>query len=151
MTKYKAYEEIEALVTAFESATISRDDWKHAEHMIVALFYLERHDLDTATKKMRDGIFNLLRNGLGVDLTKEMPYHETMTIFWMRTVAAFNASKNGTPTVEKVRELVEKFDKDYPLRFYSRELLFSDKARAELVEPDLILIVVNPDPNQDVD
>jgi hypothetical protein len=138
MTKYKTNEEIEALVTAFESATISRDDWKHAEHMIVALYYLERHDFDTASTKMRDGIFNLLRNGFGLDLTKEMPYHETMTIFWMRTVAAFNASKNGTPAVEKVREMVERFDKDYPLKFYSRELLFSDAARATFVEADLV-------------
>ena len=137
MTKYKTYEEIEALVLAFESATISRDDWKHAEHMVVALYYLESHDFDTATAKMRDGIFTLLRNGFGVDLTKEMPYHETMTTFWMRTVAAFNASKNGTPTVEKVREMIEKFDKDYPLKFYSRAVLFSDRARAEFVEPDL--------------
>jgi hypothetical protein len=136
MTKYKTNEEIEALVSAFESATISRDHWKHAEHMIVALYYLERHDFETAAKKMRDGIFNLLRNGFSVDLTKEMPYHETMTIFWMRTVSVFNASKNGTPTVEKVREMVELFDKDYPLKFYSRELLFSDKARAEFVMGD---------------
>lgn len=137
MTKYKTNEDIEALVAAFESATVSRDDWKHAEHMVVALYYLERHDFNAATTKMRDGIFNLLRNGFGVDLTKEMPYHETMTIFWMRTVAEFNASKNGTPTIEKVSEMTELFDKDYPLKFYSRELLFSDEARAKFIEADL--------------
>src|SRR5687767_2517517 len=116
MDKYKTNADIESLVEAFESATISRDDWKHAEHMIVALYYLERHDPETATEKMHNGIFNLLRNGFGVDLTKEMPYHETMTIFWMRTVAAFNSSKNGTPTVEKVREMIEIYNKEYPMK-----------------------------------
>ncbi|HEV8592460.1 MAG TPA: hypothetical protein VGQ55_10185, partial [Pyrinomonadaceae bacterium] len=65
------------------------------------------------------------------------PYHETMTIFWMRTVAEFNASKNGTPTVEKVSEMIELFDKDYPLKFYSRELLFSNEARTKFIEADL--------------
>jgi hypothetical protein len=31
-----------------------------------------------------------------------------------------------------------RFNKDYPLRFYSRELLFSDEARARFVEPDIV-------------
>ena len=68
-----------------------------------------------------------------------MPYHETITVFWMRTVASFLASKNGSSLPEKVSEMVERYDKDYPLRFYSRELLFSDEARARFVEPDIQL------------
>ena len=39
--------------------------------------------------------------------------------------------------LEKANELVAKYDKDYPLRFYSREYLFSDEARADFVEGDL--------------
>lgn len=136
MIEYKTHADIEALVEAFETGTVSRDAWKHAEHLIVALYYVERHDLETATAKMRDGIFNLLK-AFEVDLTKEMPYHETMTVFWMRTVADFNASKNGTSTVEKVREMVAVFDKEYPMRFYSRELLFSDEAKVRFVDGDL--------------
>lgn len=136
MIEYKTHADIEALVEAFETGTVSRDAWKHAEHLIVALYYVERHDLETATAKMRDGIFNLLK-AFEVDLTKEMPYHETMTVFWMRTVADFNASKNGTSTVEKVREMVAVFDKEYPMRFYSHELLFSDEAKVRFVDGDL--------------
>ena len=30
---------------------------------------------------MRSGILNLLQNGFKVDLTREMPYHETLTVF----------------------------------------------------------------------
>jgi len=135
--KYKDEEGILALVRAFEDATVSRDGWKHAEHLIVALYFLSEHDIETATEKMRSGIYKLLTDGFGVDLSKEMPYHETLTVFWMRTVADFNASKNGTSLPDKVRELVETFDKDYPLRFYSRDYLFSDEARAAFVEPDL--------------
>jgi hypothetical protein len=55
----------------------------------------------------------------------------------MRTVHDFANSKNGASLVEKTNELVAKFDKDYPLRFYSRELLFSDEARKKFVEGDL--------------
>lgn len=135
--KYTTESEIADLIRTFEDATVAREDWKHAEHLIVALYYLSEHEIEKATEKMRSGIFKLLTEGFGVDLSKEMPYHETLTIFWMRTVADFNASKNGASLPDKVRELVERFDKDYPLRFYSREYLFSDAARAAFVEPDL--------------
>ncbi len=135
--KYENESEIDALVRSFEDATVDRDAWKHAEHLVVALYYLTRHDIETATTKMRDGIFKLLRDGFAVDMTKEMPYHETLTIFWMRTVADFNASKNGASLLDKTNELVAKYDKDYPLKFYSREFLFSDEARANFVSGDL--------------
>ena len=137
MKKYTSEEEILNLVELFETATISREAWKHAEHLTVALFYITHHDLETATDKMRNGILKLLREGFNLDLTKEMPYHETLTVFWMRTVAEFNASKNGDSLADKANELAEKFDKEYPLRFYSREYLFSDEARARFVEGDL--------------
>lgn len=145
MMKYKSEKEIADVVRTFEDATVSRDAWKHAGHLTVALHYLTRHDIETATEKMRGGIFKLL-GVFGVDLTKEMPYHETLTVFWMRTIAEFNASKNGTSLLDKANELVEKYDKNYPLRFYSREYLFSDKARAEFVEADIQPLEIDPEP-----
>lgn len=137
-TKYKHESEVLDLVRSFEDATVSRDDWKHAEHLVVALYYLNRHDPETAYEKMRDGILNLLVKGFEVDLKKEMPYHETITLFWMRTVAEYNASKNGASLLEKANDVAYKWDKDYPLKYYSRELLFSDTARATFVEADLV-------------
>ena len=139
-TRYKNEEEVSELVRAFEDATISRDAWKHAEHLVVALYYLTRHEIHTAYAKMRGGILNLLEHGFKVDLKKEMPYHETITFFWMRIVADYNASKNGASLLEKANEVAYKWDKDYPLKFYSRELLFSDEARAKFVEGDVEVI-----------
>ena|SRR5687768_3293209 len=135
--KYRTEKEIKELIRKFEDASIARDVWKHAEHLVVALYYVDKYGIEAGTDKMRGGLFNLLIKGFGVDLTKEMPYHETLTIFWMRTVAEFNASKNGSSMLDKTNELVRKYDKDYPLKFYSREYLFSDKARAKFVEPNL--------------
>jgi len=134
--KYKSETEIRSLVESFEQGTIERDKWHHAEHLTVALFYLSENDFEAALAKMRSGIFDLLKS-FGVDLTKEMPYHETLTVFWLRTVADFANSKNGASLHEKANQLVEVFDKDYPLRFYSRAALFSEKARSEMVEADL--------------
>jgi hypothetical protein len=137
MSKYKSEKEILDLVEKFESATIGRDAWRHAEHLTVALYYLSHHDLETATDKMRDGILNLLTKGFSVDLTKEMPYHETLTVFWMRTLEDYLHSANGSSLMAKANEVVESYEKDYPLKFYSRDFLFSDAARAEFVEGDL--------------
>ena len=136
MKKYETEAEILALVEAFETGAIAESEWRHAEHLIVGLYYLSEHDFETAVGKMRDGIFNLLR-AFKVDLTKEMPYHETLTLFWMRTIEDFRKTSDGRSLPEKVTELAAAYDKDYPLRFYSRELLFSEKARAAYVEPDL--------------
>jgi hypothetical protein len=134
--KYETEDEILSLVESFENGTIPRREWNHAGHLTVALYYCAHHDLETASAKMRRNLLHHLKN-IGVDLTKEMPYHETLTAFWMRTVDDFRKSKNGASILETANELVAGFDKDYPLRFYSRELLFSDEARARFIEADL--------------
>jgi hypothetical protein len=148
MTKYKSDDEIEALVNAFEDASIARGVWKHAEHLVVALYYVTKYDLETATRKMRDGLFHLLTEGFKVDLTKEMPYHETLTMFWILTVNKFARENTNLGLTEKANILVEKFDKDYPLKFYTRELLFSDEARAKFVDPDLSNLPADQPPHQ---
>lgn len=134
--RYETEDEILKIVESFENGTISKKDWRHADHLLVANHYLSTNDFDTAYRKMRDGIFNLLR-AFKIDLTKEMPYHETLTVFWLKTIEEFRKTKNGCPVVGICNAMTEKFDSDYPLRFYSRELLFSEKARAEFVEPDI--------------
>ena len=135
--KYENDEDVLSLVGAFETATISRDEWKHREHLVVALYYVSHYDVETAIEMMRSGILNLLANGFMVDLSKEMPYHETITVFWIRTVAKFHAASNGAPLSYKIADMVRRFDKDYLLSFYSRDYLFSDDARRRYVEPDL--------------
>lgn len=134
--RYSSEKEIHEVIRGFEDATISRDSWKHAEHLTVALHYLSDNDIETATEKMRTGIFNLLR-AFGVDLSVEMPYHETLTVFWMRAVADFNASCAADPLLERANALVETCDKDLPLRHYTRDYLFSDEARSRYVGPDI--------------
>ncbi len=135
--KYETESAIEKIVRAFENGTISRDDWRHAEHLTVALYYVSHTPtISDALNRMRAGIFNLLET-FGVDLENEMPYHETLTVFWMQTVSDFIKCKSDVSVVEIYNELVERFDKDYPLKFYSRELLFSDEARRNFVESDL--------------
>jgi hypothetical protein len=135
--RYKSEAELVSILKRFEDATIGRDEWKHAEHMVVALFYLREYDLATAVAKMRTGILDLLEKGFGLDLSKEMPYHQTITVFWMRLVSHHLSRSNGRSLLETANELAAYYDKDHPLKFYSKVLLFSDTARQQWVEPDL--------------
>ncbi len=136
--KYETENEILDVVRSFENGTISRGRWKHAEHLTVAFYYVKNSSsLTEATDKTRVGISNLL-NSFGVDLENEMPYHETMTRFWMEFVDDFTKAQNGYSVVETTNLVLENFaDKDLPLKFYSRELLFSDAARKDFIKPDL--------------
>ena len=132
---YQSETEIFKIVRGFENGTIRREDWRHAEHLTVACYYAFENEYETALSRMRDGIFNLLR-AFEVDLSKEMPYHETLTVFWMRTV--FDALDNQSSLVEFTNRMLEiGADKDFPLNFYSRERLFSDEARQRFVEGEV--------------
>ncbi len=142
MSKYKTDADIVELVRSYEACSISRDEWRHAEHLVVALYLVKKYGLNEAIERMRSGLLALLR-AYGVDLEKEMPYHETLTVFWMRTVYAYALTRNGASLADMADELVAAFDKDYPLRFYSRDRLFSDAARAGFVEPDLVAEIQN--------
>lgn len=134
---YTTDDQILEIVRAFENGTISRDHWRHKEHVLVAFYYAFHHDYETALEKMRCGIFNLLE-AFKVDLSKEMPYHETLTVFWMRTIFDLKESGRQDSLLEAANRISEACaDKDLPLKFYSRELLFSDRARRVFVEGDL--------------
>ena len=134
---YKSEDEILSIIRVFESGTIARADWRHNEHLTVAFYYAFHHDFETALAKMRSGIFNLLE-AFGVDLSKEMPYHETLTVFWMRTIFDFLESQKEKSFVETANKILEVCgDKDLPLKYYTRDFLFSDEARQNFVEGDL--------------
>ena len=136
---YKTDGEIELLIERFENCAVSEKEWTHAAHLTAALWYcLREPDLETATAKMRDGIFKL-NAAHGTPNTPTRGYHETLTVFWMRTVSDFLVNiKDKGSLASLANEVIETCgDSGLPLKFYSRELLFSPAARAKYIEPDL--------------
>jgi hypothetical protein len=136
---YKTDDKIRLLIESFESCTVTAKEWTHAAHLTAALWYsLHEPDFETATAKMRDGIFKLNATH-GTPNTPERGYHETLTVFWMHTVADFLVNiKDKNSLTRLANELIETCsDSGLPLKFYSRDCLFSPAARAEYVEPDL--------------
>ena len=86
MTKtnwFRDDQEIISLVHAFESRTIHPADFKHYQHLAVALWYLAHAPFAEASRTMRHGIRKLAA------AYRKTGYHETITLFWLTTVRNF--------------------------------------------------------------
>ena len=126
-------QEILARFDAFEQATFPLADWNHAAHLVTGLVYVRRHGREEALTRMREA---LRRYVTAVGGNPE-GYHETVTRAWIELIANLDAELAGFPLPVVAQCLLERCgDKLYLLRFYSRELLMTDVARREWVEPD---------------
>jgi hypothetical protein len=124
----------EAFARAFEAGTVSPEQFDHAAHLRVAWVYLrEAGSADAAVPRIRDAI-----QRFAAAAGAAQKYHETMTVVWMRLLE--DAGTQVTPRCE-LSELLrlrpELGDKNLPLKYYSRDRLFSDEARTRYVPPDL--------------
>lgn len=134
--RYKTESEIEKIVESFKNKTLPQEIWRHAEHLTIAIYYALNNNSAEALEKMRRGILDL-NEVHGVITTNERGYHETLTVFWIHTVSDYIKLNPHKSLLDLTNEIIEKFDKNYPLNFYTRERLFSVEARYGFVEADL--------------
>ena len=118
---------------AFENLSFPADQFHHREHLRVAWLYLKSSDATRAAERMSAGI-RRFANHHGA---KEK-YHHTLTLFWMRLVAAaLVETPEGCAFEEFLAAHAELCDKDLPSQYYSQDLLRAPAARDGWVEPDL--------------
>lgn len=132
-TIYKHDGEIQALVSEFEACSFHPSEFKHYQHLTVALWYITRFPYDEAVERMKDGIRRLATT------YGKTGYHETITVFWLSVVRDFLADAATVGSVALLaNQLIDRcVDKDLIRDYYSSELLASARAKAEWVEPDL--------------
>ena len=137
---YKTDDEIQTLVSAFEACSFHPSEFRHYQHLTVALWYVWHLSADEASAKMTKGIRRL------AETYGKMGYHETITLFWLRIVANFVAEHRANKSLnETANALIDCCnDKELIGQFYSAELLATDKAKAEWVEPDLKALPESP-------
>jgi len=135
---YTTDEEVDLLVKAFEERTLPKSEWTHAAHLVVGLYYCYQNPLGVAKNLMSDGIY-WLNDAHGTPNTETSGYHETLTVFWLRTVAGYLERSEREAGLAALANglLATVNDTRLPLKYYSRELLFSTEARLNYVEPDL--------------
>jgi hypothetical protein len=121
------------------SCTLARPEWTHEAHLAACLWILvERPDI-APERDLPDIIrrFNESVGGVNDDM---QGYHETITQCFIRAARLYLSAANPSlPLVAKVNGLLlaPEGKREWPLGFYSSELLFSRAARLGLVEPDL--------------
>ena len=120
--------------------TLTRADWTHEAHLAACLYILtERGDL--VAERDLPPIIRRFNESVGGVNDEMQGYHETITQVSIRGVRAFLARTDpALPLVDKVNGLLqaEEGRRDWPLRFYTPERLFSTAARSGWVEPDLV-------------
>jgi hypothetical protein len=128
--------EDDALWAAFLASALTAAEWTHEAHVRTAFLFASRFPLDEAHLRMRAGIVRMNeRHGL-VESTAR-GYFETLTRAWLALVDDARRRSAATTSQELLARCPELQDRGLPLAHYSRERLFSVRARAIYVEPDL--------------
>jgi hypothetical protein len=129
---FKDDAEVKALLRAFESCELNPEEFKHYQHLAVALCYVVNFPFDEASEKMCAGIKKLAA------AYGKSGYHETITLFWLAVVREFCLSASSEESISSLaNRLTELYGKDAIFEFYSREVLGSPKAKNEWVAPDV--------------
>src|SRR5579862_6753085 len=83
------------LLAAFESQSLTHEQWNHRAHLRVAYMYLHGHGFEHGLVKIREGIKKL--NAVQkVPESVDRGYHETITHAFARVVASMIDAHNET-------------------------------------------------------
>ena len=131
--------EIERIGEGLLARTLPRPDWTHEAHLAATTYLLLRRP-DVDLDRQLPGIIRGYNESVGGVNSDSEGYHETITRVFLHGVRLFLAEADtGEPLHELVNELLlsPMGKRDWPLRFYSPERLFSVEARREWISPDV--------------
>ena len=131
--------EIEHLGEGLLACTLERPEWTHEAHLAATTYLLLRRP-DVDLDKSLPGIIRRFNESVGGVNSDSEGYHETITRVFLQGVRLFFAEADpNEPLHELVNELLlsPMGRRDWPLRFYSGERLFSVDARRHFVPPDV--------------
>jgi hypothetical protein len=126
------------LIIAFQDCTLPKTEWTHQAHMRVGLWHVARFGSIEALARLRTGI-RALNDSHGTANTDSGGYHETITAFYVLIMDRFFAAADRSRSLDDLTaEFIAAYPtSDLPLRYFSRERLFSVQARRHWVDPDL--------------
>ncbi len=147
MTEYRPRlfardDEITRIGEGLLACTLPRPDWTHEAHLAATTYLLVRRadiDLDIELP----GIIRRYNESVGGVNDETQGYHETITRLFLHGVRLFLAEQDGgDPLHQLVNGLLRSpmGRRDWPLRFYSAERLFSVEARRQFIAPDVAVL-----------
>jgi hypothetical protein len=130
--------EIVRLGEGLLACALVREDWTHEAHLAACLYLLTlRPDVDVDAEIA--GLISRFNESVGGVNDDQGGYHDTITRAYVAGVRLFLAETDEKGLCARVNALLltPMGRRDWPLRFYSRELLFSVPARRGFMPPDL--------------
>ena len=125
----------------FENCATALSDFNHSAHVRLAYLYLCKGSTNWAYKQIRSSILRYLEYN-NID---PMKYSVTITRGWTMAVCHFMQQANPCESAEElVSQFPQLLDGNIMLSHYSKERLFSMKARGEFLQPDLQVIPEHP-------
>jgi hypothetical protein len=120
------------------ACSLVREDWTHEAHLAACLYLLtERPEVDVDAEIA--GIISRFNESVGGVNDDHGGYHDTITHAFVAGVRLFlrETAEAGLAARVNALLLLPMGGRDWPLNFYSRELLFSVPARRSFVPPDM--------------
>ena len=90
-------EDIERVVRGFETCQTSAGEFKHKDHLVVAVWYVHNFGREAALERMREGLLRFIDHHQ-VDPKK---YSEEVTQFWIDRIAERLDQVGNVSIVEK--------------------------------------------------
>jgi len=119
--------------------TLPRANWTHDAHLAATIYLLlKRPDIDL--EKILPELIRRYNESVGGVNSDSEGYHETITRVFLHGVRLFLSDADlAKPLHELVNELLlsPMGRREWPLRFYSPERLFSVEARRAFVAPNI--------------
>ena len=135
---FRTRADVQGFIEEFEQGRLARDKWTHQAHLAAGFWYTSMLGPDRALDTMRARI-QRHNESVGTPNTDSGGYHETVTRLYM-TAIAHHVARNEEASFEESLALLLTSPlsaSTWPLRYYSRQRLFSVEARRGWVEPDV--------------
>ena len=97
-----AEHDIEKVVRGFETCETAAAEFKHKDHLVVAVWYVHNLGREAALARMREGLMRFIGHH-GVDPKK---YSETVTRLWIERVAERLVELGNVSLVEKCNQIL---------------------------------------------
>jgi hypothetical protein len=136
---FRSGAEIEHIGKGLIARTLLRPEWTHEAHLAATTYLLLRRP-DVDVDKQLPGIIRRFNESVGGVNSATEGYNETITRMFLHGIRLFLAEADlDEPLHELVNDLLVSpmGRRDWPLRFYSAERLFSVEARRHFVPPDI--------------
>ncbi|MDP9038653.1 MAG: hypothetical protein M3O02_05170 [Acidobacteriota bacterium] len=137
-------EQIAAFIAAFEDGTLPKARWTHGAHILTGAWYVHGLGREAAIGRMREAVrrYNLAVGGKN---TAAGGYHETITVFWIKLLAALQQGMEPMERHAFASVAVERFGDARRLHeaFYTFDVMASEQARREWMEPERPLDTAN--------